>query len=350
MSKRTLPLWLTNGKIEFKKDVSTMSKGTLPLWLSTAVNNEELKNNVKSVVAIEAFNVANKPAPAKPAPATHAPVTAPSATPAPATSPSTTPSAIVAEEEPAKRRLRSNYSFPKEKKQPDLRVEYLPFVNYTGVIDYYSTFHDVAFSCDQMMQWVMKQQETLPPEQPIPIAFDLEWPFSFQTGPGRTALMQLCASTDRCLLLQISCLQKLPAALLQLLYHPRVMLHGVNIKNDFRKLARDFPEVNADRLIERCVELGQWYNRLNGSTGLMSLARLVEQLLRLRISKDKRVRMSKWDVLPLSDDQKLYAAIDVYIGHQLYLKLAEKQREREDAENSAPEVKVEPNSSVLQCS
>lgn len=259
-----------------------MSKRTLPLWLRAGKSDANLKKNVECAVVVEPLNENNKPA-----------------VPAPA----------APEEEPPKRRLRSNYQV-EESKQPDLRVEYLPFVSYTGAIEYYTTFQDVAFSCDQMMQWVEQQQE----DRPIPIAFDLEWPFSFQTGPGRTALMQLCAAPDRCLLLQLSCLQKLPAALLQLLYHPRVLLHGVNVKNDFRKLARDFPAVSADLLIERCVELGQWYNRLHGTTGIWSLARLVEQVLRQRVSKDKRVRMSKWNVLPLSDDQKLYAAIDVYVG------------------------------------
>uniref|UniRef100_A0A8W7PB91 3'-5' exonuclease n=1 Tax=Anopheles coluzzii TaxID=1518534 RepID=A0A8W7PB91_ANOCL len=286
-----------------------MSKRTLPLWLRAGKSDANLKKNVECAVVVEPLNENNKPA-----------------VPAPA----------APEEEPPKRRLRSNYQV-EESKQPDLRVEYLPFVSYTGAIEYYTTFQDVAFSCDQMMQWVEQQQE----DRPIPIAFDLEWPFSFQTGPGRTALMQLCAAPDRCLLLQLSCLQKLPAALLQLLYHPRVLLHGVNVKNDFRKLARDFPAVSADLLIERCVELGQWYNRLHGTTGIWSLARLVEQVLRQRVSKDKRVRMSKWNVLPLSDDQKLYAAIDVYVGQLLYMKLAERQRQQEDAENSAPEVSPE---------
>uniref|UniRef100_A0A182XEF0 3'-5' exonuclease n=1 Tax=Anopheles quadriannulatus TaxID=34691 RepID=A0A182XEF0_ANOQN len=286
-----------------------MSKRTLPLWLRAGKSDVDLKKNVECVVVAEPLNENNKPA---------------------------VPTPAAPEEEPPKRRLRSNYRV-EESKQPDLRVEYLPFVSYTGAIEYYTTFQDVAFSCDQMMQWVEQQQE----DRPIPIAFDLEWPFSFQTGPGRTALMQLCAAPDRCLLLQLSCLQKLPAALLQLLYHPRVLLHGVNVKNDFRKLARDFPAVSADRLIERCVELGQWYNRLHGTTGIWSLARLVEQVLRQRVSKDKRVRMSKWNVLPLSDDQKLYAAIDVYVGQLLYMKLAERQRQQEDAENSAPEVSPE---------
>lgn len=64
----------------------------------------------------------------------------------------------------------------------------------------------------------------------IPIAFDMEWPFTFQTGPGKTAVIQLCADVDLCIVLHIAALKKLPAALVQLLTHDKVCLHGVNVK------------------------------------------------------------------------------------------------------------------------
>ncbi|XP_058126930.1 3'-5' exonuclease [Anopheles ziemanni] len=229
-------------------------------------------------------------------------------------------------DEPPKRRLRSNYTFPSAEKQPDMKIEYLPFAEYHGVIEYYTTMHDIAFCCHQLLQWVHSQLSDSAAS--IPIAFDLEWRFSFRTGPGKTALMQLCATTDRCVLLQLSCLKRLPLALLELLYHPRVVLHGVCIKNDMRKLARDFPEVDGDRLISKCCDLGQWYNTLHDSTGRWSMERLVQAVLRQRINKNNAVRMSRWDVLPLSEDQKLYAAMDVYITQQLYLKLTEKQQQQ----------------------
>lgn len=232
-----------------------------------------------------------------------------------------------------RRRLRSNFKIeddgpPKAEPFVKINIDDVPFIDYRGKIRYFTELHDVAFACDQLVQWVEKQ-----PDGVVPIAFDLEWPFSFQTGPGRVALMQLCAETDVCYLFQVSCLKKLPAALLQLLNHPRVCLHGVNVKNDFRKLARDFPEANAERMIEQCVDLGQWYNRIHGTTGIWSMERLVLQVCQLRISKNKKVRMSKWHVLPLSDDQKLYAAIDVYIGQEIYLKLQAKELQLAQEEN-----------------
>lgn len=74
--------------------------------------------------------------------------------------------------------------------------------------------------------WVNAQQTN----EMIPIAFDMEWPFTFQTGPGKTAVIQLCANVDLCYVLHIANLKKLPAALVQLLLHDKVCLHGVNIK------------------------------------------------------------------------------------------------------------------------
>lgn len=36
----------------------------------------------------------------------------------------------------------------------------------------------------------------------------------------------------------------------------------------------------------------------------------------MRINKDKKVRMSKWQTIPLSKEQKVYAAIDAYVCYK----------------------------------
>lgn len=64
----------------------------------------------------------------------------------------------------------------------------------------------------------------------ILIGFDLEWPFNFHTGSGKTALAQICFNETICYLLHIYSLKKLPAAFVVLLSHPKVRLVGVNIK------------------------------------------------------------------------------------------------------------------------
>lgn len=49
--------------------------------------------------------------------------------------------------------------------------------------------------------------------------------------------------------------------------------------SDFRKLARDFPEVNADHLIEKCVDLGVWCNQVCQTGGRWSLDRLANYVV-----------------------------------------------------------------------
>lgn len=74
--------------------------------------------------------------------------------------------------------------------------------------------------------WVNKQKT----KEMIPIAFDMEWPFTFQTGPGKTAVIQLCADIELCYVFHVAELKKLPTTLVQLLTHDKVLLHGVNVK------------------------------------------------------------------------------------------------------------------------
>lgn len=73
----------------------------------------------------------------------------------------------------------------------------------------------------------MNKQET---DEVVPIGFDMEWPFTFVTGPGRTAVIQLCADVGVCYVFHVFNLKKLPTVLIALLTHDKVCLHGVNIK------------------------------------------------------------------------------------------------------------------------
>lgn len=62
------------------------------------------------------------------------------------------------------------------------------------------------------------------------MGFDMEWPFTYSTGPGKTALIQLCTNLDVCFLFQVYCLKELPKSLITLLQHEKLILHGVCIK------------------------------------------------------------------------------------------------------------------------
>lgn len=214
-----------------------------------------------------------------------------------------------------KRRTRSNYTFPKTDQellaaQPKYNLEDLPMVTYDGKIHYLSDYFDIALAFDELI----KKIDARGGEEMIGVAFDMEWTFSFQTGPEKTSLIQVCLDLDECFLFHLTLLKKIPASLFVFLNHPRVQLHGVNIKNDLRKLERDFPTVRADPLIKKCIDLGVWYNEIFNSSGRWSMERLVLQTLKLRIDKSRQTRMSKWHIFPLKANQQKYAAIDVFVS------------------------------------
>lgn len=210
-----------------------------------------------------------------------------------------------------KRRLRSNYSFEEPEEEdlaPVFNIEDLKYVKYEGNIEYCPDFYSVAEACDAILKFVEQG------ENKVALGFDMEWSFSWKTGPDKTAVIQICTTLDKCYILHIYNLSKIPQALTALLHHDKVLLHGVNIKNDLRKLERDFPIFKADKMIENCLDLGPYYNEVCSSSGRWSLERLAIQVCKLRISKDQKIRMSKWHFYPLTDDQKMYAAIDVYVS------------------------------------
>ncbi|EDW59362.2 3'-5' exonuclease [Drosophila virilis] len=207
--------------------------------------------------------------------------------------------------------------------------EKLPFIKYRGAIKYYTESHEIAASADEVMQWVEKQTNA----DVVPLAFDMEWPFSFQTGPGKSSVIQICVEERCCYVYQLSKLKRIPAALVALLNHSKVRLHGVNIKADFRKLERDFPEVAAEPLIEKCIDLGVWCNEVCETGGRWSLERLANFIAKKAMDKSKKVRMSKWHVIPLDENQLMYAAIDVYIGQVIYRDI--EQREKTKLKNEA---------------
>jgi hypothetical protein len=192
--------------------------------------------------------------------------------------------------------------------EPLDRFSELPMIKYDGKIKYLREFHDVAETFDNLLSEVSKTQD-----MDVPVSFDLEWSFDYKSGPLPTAVMQVCLDLNQCYVVQMSDLKKIPASLSAFLYHEKTILHGVNIKNDLRKLARDFPCFNGDKLIEKCLDLGDFYNKVFNSGERWSLDRLAAQTIKHRVDKTRQIRMSNWNRSPLSGTQLLYASIDVYV-------------------------------------
>lgn len=191
-------------------------------------------------------------------------------------------------------------------------IEKYPVVKFYGKIEYYTTFDDIALASDKLLNEVKESKDDI-----FPLGFDMEWPFSFKTGPGKTALIQICPNKRICYLFQVSLLTKLPAALTALLGHERVKLCGVNIRNDIHKLGRDFPNIPKELLLDNCIDSRTQAKEISELRS-WSMEKLVNYFLKMQIDKNKKIRMSQWHVIPLSDDQQKYAAIDAFISLSLF--------------------------------
>ncbi|KAG8041113.1 hypothetical protein G9C98_002101 [Cotesia typhae] len=148
-----------------------------------------------------------------------------------------------------------------ELKNKEVDISSLPPIHFTGKIYYVTDFEGCANICDQVIERINKFAKDI-----VPIGFDLEWPFSFQTGSGKTALAQTCKVVEN-----------------------------------------------------NCIDCGPFCNKIYNRSGRWSLQRLTAYLLEKQISKDAKVRNSKWHILPLSDAQKSYAATDAYVSLLLHL-------------------------------
>ncbi|XP_033230238.1 Werner Syndrome-like exonuclease [Belonocnema kinseyi] len=203
-------------------------------------------------------------------------------------------------------------------RDPD--IDSLPPILFNGRINILNDFYDIAEKCDAMLHRIDTTEEKI-----VPIGFDLEWPFSFQTGSGKTALAQICLSEELCYLFHIYDILKLPTSFIMLLSHPKVKLVGVNIKNDIWKLGRDFTEFPAKKVVENnCFDCGPFANIVYKRSCRWSLERLTAYVLRKKISKNSQVRRSKWHIQPLNDAQKLYAATDAYVSLLLHMTIQKK--------------------------
>jgi hypothetical protein len=185
------------------------------------------------------------------------------------------------------------------------------FITYSGKIHYITDFYICAETFDKLLTQINEETEDL--NERLPVAFDMEWSFNWTSGPDKTSVIQICSDLNDCYVVQVSKMNRIPASFVAYLNHPKTLLHGVNIKNDLRKLERDFPYIKADPLIEKCVDLGTFYNQVFNSSERWSLANLALHTLKQKVDKSRQVRMSYWH-MTLSEKQLMYASLDVYVS------------------------------------
>lgn len=145
------------------------------------------------------------------------------------------------------------------------------------------------------------------------LGFDTETRPSFRKGKkNRVSLIQLANESSACLI-RINRIG-IPPELADLLANPSVIKAGVAVHDDIRFLSsvRKFSPSGFIDLQKMVKAYGIQ------SSGLKKLAAII---LGFKISK--RQQVTDWEADKLTEAQKIYAATDAWVCHQIYSKLIE---------------------------
>uniref|UniRef100_A0A8C8S7K6 DNA 3'-5' helicase n=1 Tax=Pelusios castaneus TaxID=367368 RepID=A0A8C8S7K6_9SAUR len=177
----------------------------------------------------------------------------------------------------------------------------LPFLEFLGSVVYSYEASDCSFLSEDIRRSLSSGDV---------MGFDIEWPPSYTKGKvGKVALIQICVSEKKCYLFHVSSMSGFPKGLKRLLEDEEIKKVGVGIERDQWKLMSDF-EIK----LKSFVELTDVANEKLKCKETWSLNGLVKHLFSKQLLKDKSVRCGNWEEFPLSEEQKLYAATDAYVG------------------------------------
>uniref|UniRef100_A0AAR2L9C6 DNA 3'-5' helicase n=1 Tax=Pygocentrus nattereri TaxID=42514 RepID=A0AAR2L9C6_PYGNA len=177
----------------------------------------------------------------------------------------------------------------------------LPYLEFGGIVMYSKEKNDCSFLSEDL-------RSSLAPGSAV--GFDLEWPPSFTKGKSKkVALVQVCASEEKCYLFHLSPMSGFPPGLKMFLEDENIKKVGVGIEGDMWKLMSDY-EIK----LKNCIELSDLANKKLRCVEKWSLDGLVKHLFNKQLFKDKNVRCSHWDNFELTEEQKRYAATDAYVS------------------------------------
>jgi ribonuclease D len=130
-------------------------------------------------------------------------------------------------------------------------------------------------------------------------------------------VVQISGDTE-CMIVQMLYLDSIPLALVNFLKDPRIMLHGVGISGDAKKLEKDW-----GLKIKGAVDLGTLASTTRGqpelkNAGLKTLAKVV---INFDMDKPKRVTMSNWAKCELDRIQVEYASLDAWVAYAIHQEL-----------------------------
>ncbi|KAI0694545.1 ribonuclease H-like domain-containing protein [Cytidiella melzeri] len=156
-----------------------------------------------------------------------------------------------------------------------------------------------------------------------PLGFDMEWPVIMRRGVSpvsrRTATIQI---SDRSVILiaQVSAMKRFPQKLKALIENAAIPKIGANIRNDGQKLLKDYG-VTPKNLIELGALAREADPAFSSKRSIVSLSKMIEEYCDGKILDKGPARMSKWDAVPLSQEQLTYAANDAHSALMAYRRI-----------------------------
>ncbi|XP_067657121.1 exonuclease 3'-5' domain-containing protein 2-like [Haliotis asinina] len=151
------------------------------------------------------------------------------------------------------------------------------------------------------------------------LGLDCEWVSDHTTGHrSQVALLQMATTSGLCLLVRLCHMGgMIPQTLKDVLADPSILKVGVAVKDDGKKLAKDYGMV-----VQGCVDLRHLLTRVRHKYKCdSSLQGLAEGILGVTMDKRREIRCSDWEADTLSVDQMNYAAADGQVGVDIFTKL-----------------------------
>ena len=170
-----------------------------------------------------------------------------------------------------------------------------PLIDFTGTIHLVETLKDISQFCNTISQANI-------------IGFDTETKPSFKKGVNHdVSLVQLSVDNDVFLfrINKIGLIQEL----IDVFNNPNLVKIGIDIKNDLLGLQK-IKKINPLNFID--------LNELAKKNNFQSIGAVKLTIMMLGFRISKRQRLSDWNLDILSDQQKIYAAIDAWICPKIF--------------------------------
>lgn len=150
------------------------------------------------------------------------------------------------------------------------------------------------------------------------LGFDTETRASFEPGVQHPLSLVQLATSDTCYLFQQAVLGERLAELKPLLENEQILKVGIGLRGDGQALKRDW-----DIHVSPRLDLN-WAMAQLGAGKEMGTRQLVAALLHKRIDKPKKLTLSNWQQVPLSQAQVQYAALDALAANLCFWQLIDK--------------------------